>query len=118
MLAGHSTSFWRASQTHQIRPANDWNVLRSRNSLHACNVYHTVKRSVMLGIGLLLASPLTGAGALSGCGKSEADSRTEVRFCFFGGYEEWKLWQRMARAFEKENPELVVASAWKPRCRR
>jgi multiple sugar transport system substrate-binding protein len=65
--------------------------------------------------GLVLASLLlAGAAALSGCGKSEADTRTEVRFCFFGGYEEWKLWQRMARAFEKENPDTRMKLLYWP----
>jgi multiple sugar transport system substrate-binding protein len=55
---------------------------------------------------LLLAAALLAFGALSGCTRGSADDRTELRFCFFGGYEEWKLWQGMARAFEAENPDI------------
>jgi multiple sugar transport system substrate-binding protein len=54
------------------------------------------------------------SGGLSGCGRSSADDRTEVRFCFFGGYEEWNLWQRMARAFEAENPDIRMKLLYWP----
>lgn len=53
-------------------------------------------------------------GCSSGCGRTAPDKRTEVRFCFFGGYEEWKLWQRMARAFEMENPDLRMKLLYWP----
>ncbi len=53
-------------------------------------------------------------GSNSGCWRTAADKRTEVRFCFFGGYEEWKLWQRMARAFEGENPDLRMKLLYWP----
>lgn len=61
---------------------------------------------------LLLA--VLAAGALSGCLRGRADSRTEIRFCFFGGYEEWKLWQGMARDFEERNPDLRMKLLYWP----
>lgn len=60
----------------------------------------------------LLATALVGAAA--GCSPSRADARTELRFCFFGGYEEWKLWQRMAREFEAQNPDLRLKLLYWP----
>src|SRR5687768_10401586 len=63
---------------------------------------------------VLTAVALLSAGSLSGCGRSAADDRTEVRFCFFGGYEEWKLWQRMAKAFEAENPDIRMKLLYWP----
>jgi len=64
------------------------------------------------GLGLL-AALLVGT-ALAGCRGSGADDRTELRFCFFGGYEEWKLWQEMAAAFEAENPDLRLKLLYWP----
>lgn len=52
--------------------------------------------------------------AASGCVRSAADSRTEVRFCFFGAYEEWKLWQKVAREFEAANPDLRMKLLYWP----
>lgn len=63
-----------------------------------------------LGALLLALVPLT----LAGCGTSRADKRTEVRFSFFGGYEEWKLWQRMAKEFEAENPDIRMKLLYWP----
>jgi multiple sugar transport system substrate-binding protein len=65
---------------------------------------------------LLLRAALAAlaAGVLSGCVRSAAEARTEVRFCFFGGYEEWKLWQRMAKAFEAENPGIRMKLLYWP----
>jgi multiple sugar transport system substrate-binding protein len=51
---------------------------------------------------------------LSGCLSAKADSRTEVRFCFFGGYEEWRLWQRIARGFEEQNPDVRMKLLYWP----
>jgi multiple sugar transport system substrate-binding protein len=62
--------------------------------------------------GLLLA--LVTLAALAGCAGSRADGRTEVRFCFFGGYEEWRLWQGMAKAFEAENPDIRMKLLYWP----
>lgn len=61
------------------------------------------------GLGALLA-----AASLSGCVRAAADLRTEVRFCFFGGYEEWKLWQGIAADFEGRNPDLRMKLLYWP----
>jgi multiple sugar transport system substrate-binding protein len=63
---------------------------------------------------LFLAAALLGASGASGCAPSRADARTELRFCFFGGYEEWKLWQRIAREFEAENPDIRMKLLYWP----
>jgi multiple sugar transport system substrate-binding protein len=42
------------------------------------------------------------------------ERRTEVRFSFFGGFEEWKLWQKMAKGFEAEHPELRMKLMYWP----
>jgi multiple sugar transport system substrate-binding protein len=51
---------------------------------------------------------------LQGCLTARADTRTEVRFCFFGGYEEWRLWQRIGAAFEAENPDIRMKLLYWP----
>jgi multiple sugar transport system substrate-binding protein len=51
---------------------------------------------------------------LAGCARSEAETRTEVRFCFFGGYEEWKLWQRISQGFEAANPDVRMKLLYWP----
>lgn len=63
---------------------------------------------------LFLVAALAAAPTLSGCSRSQADTRVEVRFCFFGGYEEWKLWQRVSRAFEQENPDIRMKLLYWP----
>jgi multiple sugar transport system substrate-binding protein len=63
-----------------------------------------------IGLALMLAV----ASFLCGCAAERKDSRTEVRFSFFGGYEEWKLWQRMTKAFEAENPDLRMKLLYWP----
>lgn len=70
--------------------------------------------AVLLRALVLLLLALLIAVGLTGCGRARAEARTEVRFCFFGGYEEWKLWQRMARAFEAENPDLRMKLLYWP----
>jgi multiple sugar transport system substrate-binding protein len=62
---------------------------------------------------VVLLAALAG-GNLSGCARGSADTRTELRFSFFGGYEEWKLWQRMAHAFEAENPGVRLKLLYWP----
>jgi multiple sugar transport system substrate-binding protein len=75
-----------------------------------------MRRAAWWAIGLALAA--MGPGMLSGCGRSygarAGDGRVEVRFCFFGGYEEWKLWQRISRAFEAENPDIRMKLLYWP----
>jgi len=61
----------------------------------------------------LLLGPALLTG-LPGCTGLRADDRTEVRFCFFGGYEEWLLWQRISREFEAENPDLRMKLLYWP----
>jgi multiple sugar transport system substrate-binding protein len=62
---------------------------------------------------LLLA--LFNAGALlTGCVRGQADSRTEVRFCFFGNYEEWQLWRLVAAEFEALNPDIRMKLLYWP----
>jgi len=53
-------------------------------------------------------------GLLPGCTRSAADKRTELRFCFFGGYEDWRLWQRIAGGFEAENPDIRLKLLYWP----
>lgn len=65
----------------------------------------------------LPAAGLAAAAALAGCslaGAAQKDTRTEVRFCFAGGYEEWKLWQRMTKEFEAANPDLRMKLLYWP----
>jgi multiple sugar transport system substrate-binding protein len=57
---------------------------------------------VLLSVGLL-------PGLVSGCGRrAEATSRTQIRYCFFGGFEDWKMWRQIAAEFEQANPDLTV----------
>jgi multiple sugar transport system substrate-binding protein len=67
---------------------------------------------------LVVALAGLAACLLAGCGVSllaaGKDSRTEVRFCFFGGYEDWRLWNRIARDFERENPEIRMKLLYWP----
>jgi multiple sugar transport system substrate-binding protein len=52
---------------------------------------------------------------VSGCGRSVASSRrTELRYCFFGGFEDWKMWQRMVAEFERTNPDIKVTLLYWP----
>jgi multiple sugar transport system substrate-binding protein len=52
---------------------------------------------------------------VSGCARSVAASRkTEIRACFFGGFEDWKMWQRMAAEFEQTNPDIKVTLLYWP----
>jgi multiple sugar transport system substrate-binding protein len=64
---------------------------------------------ILLGLAIAVT-----AGGLSGCARGAADNRTEVRYCFFGNYEEWKLWQRMAREFEALNPHVRMKLLYWP----
>lgn len=63
---------------------------------------------------LLSLAALAAASLISGCIHARTDPRVEVRFCFFGGYEEWKLWQRVARSFERENPDIRMKLLYWP----
>src|SRR5687767_12714275 len=54
------------------------------------------------------------SSGLVGCGRGAPDTRAELRFCFFGGYEEWKLWQRIAKAFESQNTDLRLKLLYWP----
>ncbi len=78
-------------------------------------IRHLHRRSLSSRIALPLLVPLA-ALALGGClGASRGGgARTEVRFCFFGGYEEWKLWNTVARGFEAENPDLKLKLLYWP----
>ena len=58
---------------------------------------------------LLAVAALALAAFAAGCsGRPLAEGQTRVRMCFFGGYEEWKLWQDVAQAFEEQNPDIQM----------
>lgn len=53
--------------------------------------------------------------ALAGCSRSAANPRrTEVRYCFFGGFEDWQMWRRMAAEFESANPDIKITLLYWP----
>jgi len=58
---------------------------------------------------------LTIGTALAGClgGKAQAP-RTEIRFCFFGGYEAWQMFRAIVREFEALEPTLRVKLIYWP----
>jgi hypothetical protein len=38
--------------------------------------------------------------AISGCGRSSSGARrTEIRYCFFGGFQDWDMFRQMAAEF-------------------
>ncbi len=61
----------------------------------------------------LLALVALASATLGGCLRP-ADSRRELRFCFFGGYEEWRLWKGMAAEFEAANPDIRLKLLYWP----
>jgi multiple sugar transport system substrate-binding protein len=53
--------------------------------------------------------------AVSGCARSKAAGRrTELRFCFFGGFEDWQMWKQVVREFEAANPDIKVSLLYWP----
>ena len=67
---------------------------------------HVPARPLTLAV-LPLLLGLTLCAGLAGCvSQTDAAGITRIRMCFFGGYEEWKLWQGMKKAFEAENPDI------------
>ena len=43
----------------------------------------------------------------SGCVQPVASQpRTEIRYCFFGGFEDWEMWRPIAAEFERANPDI------------
>src|SRR5687768_1319453 len=90
------------------------NRTRAGEGLDRLSISSVVEHLKLSTTWVLMAVELLTDGSLSVCGRSAADDRTEVRFCFFGGYEEWKLWQRMAKAFEAENPDIRMKLLYWP----
>ena len=45
---------------------------------------------------------------ISGCNRPEARRRTELKYCFFGGFQDWDMFRQMAREFESTNPDIHV----------
>lgn len=63
--------------------------------------------------GLLLAGILLALAA--GCARTAAaPGRTEIRYCFFGGFEDWKMWRTIAAEFERANPDVAVRLLYWP----
>lgn len=53
--------------------------------------------------------------ACSGCSRSGATpGRTELRYCFFGGFEDWQMWRRIVAEFESVNPDIRVTLLYWP----
>jgi ABC-type glycerol-3-phosphate transport system substrate-binding protein len=51
----------------------------------------------------------------SGCTRSAAaGARTEIRYCFFGGFEDWRMWRTVAAEFERANPDVAVRLLYWP----
>jgi multiple sugar transport system substrate-binding protein len=64
---------------------------------------------------LLAAAALAGCSGLSPeAGESAGTRPVQIRHCFFGSYEEWQLWQLMAREFERTNPDVRVKLEYWP----
>ncbi len=62
----------------------------------------------VLMVGLSLAS-------ISGCSRSTgATKRIEIRYCFFGGFEDWQMFRQIAAEFESANPDVHVALLYWP----
>jgi multiple sugar transport system substrate-binding protein len=61
----------------------------------------------------LLAAALFAVAA--GCAKTvAAPPRTEIRYCFFGGFEDWHTWEAIAREFEQGHPDIHVQLLYWP----
>src|SRR5690349_21426878 len=66
---------------------------------------------------LLLAAVLLGSLSLlgAGCARSAAaPRRTEISYCFFGGFEDWGMWRAIAAEFERAHPEIHVRLLYWP----
>src|SRR5438876_10365431 len=51
----------------------------------------------------------------AGCARTAAaPPRTEIRYCFFGGFADWKTWQAIAGAFEQGHPDIHVQLLYWP----
>jgi multiple sugar transport system substrate-binding protein len=69
---------------------------------------------VVLRLGGILVGVLAAALA-TGCARSAAaGERTEIRYCFFGGFEDWKMWRTIAAEFERANPDVAVRLLYWP----
>jgi multiple sugar transport system substrate-binding protein len=52
---------------------------------------------------------------LAGCARpARASQRTEIRYCFFGGFEDWNMWRAAAHEFEQQNPDVAVRLLYWP----
>ena len=61
-----------------------------------------------LAVGLFLAT-------VCGCARSTfSERRTELRYCFFGGFEDWQLWRKIGAEFEQANPDVRVTLLYWP----
>jgi multiple sugar transport system substrate-binding protein len=50
-----------------------------------------------------------------GCARTAAATRrTEIRYCFFGGFEDWNMWRTVKAEFERANPDLSVRLLYWP----
>lgn len=63
---------------------------------------------------LILLAGLFAAVLAAGCSRDAGGGGKELRFCFFGNYEDWTLWGRIARIFEAENPGVRVKLLYWP----
>jgi multiple sugar transport system substrate-binding protein len=43
-----------------------------------------------------------------------APPRTEIRYCFFGGFEDWSMWRAVVAEFERANPDVAVRLLYWP----
>ena len=60
---------------------------------------------------------LAGTSLLLGSGCEQpvaAQPRTEIRYCFFGGFQDWEMWQTVAAEFERDNPDIRVRLLYWP----
>jgi multiple sugar transport system substrate-binding protein len=69
-------------------------------------------------MGAILLVLVCGAlGALaSGCARSSAATtgRTEIRYCFTGGFEDWGMWRNIVAEFEQRHPDVTVRLLYWP----
>jgi multiple sugar transport system substrate-binding protein len=57
-----------------------------------------------------------GIASLSGCGGSAGaqSGKVEIRHSFFGNYQEWRMWQTIAKEFEAANPGIKMKLLYWP----
>jgi len=77
------------------------------------NRLHARTRSSLIATLLLLCLTLpTGFGCSSG--REAPEGKTQVRFCFWGGFLELKLWEELKALYERLYPDTVLELEYSP----